>query len=72
MRSTIADMYSVISTFQQTIVGSISPEEVSEYDWLRQNVGQVDTGLYQQRYRNFWAMNVAQLSSSFYMGISNF
>lgn len=59
-------MYSVISTFQQTILSSTTSEEVSEYDWLRQNLGQAHTTAYQQRFRGFWAMNRAQLSSGFY------
>ena len=59
-------MYSVISTFQQAIISSIPSHEVTEYDWLRQNVGQATTAAYQQRYKNFWGMNVAQLSSGFY------
>ena len=59
-------MYSVIRTFQQTIVESIDPWEVAEYDWLRETIDQSGTAAYQQRYKNFWGMNVAQLSSPFY------
>jgi hypothetical protein len=59
-------MYSVIRTFQETIVESITPQEVAEYDWLRKTTGQSGTASYQQRYKNFWSMNVAQLSSPFY------
>lgn len=59
-------MYSVIRTVQQTIVDSIDPWEVAEYDWLRETTGQSGTASYQQRYKNFWGMNVAQLSSPFY------
>jgi len=70
MRTT--NMYSVISTCQQTIIGSITQWEVDEYDWLRQNVGQADTAPYQQRYKYFWGMNVAQLSSSFYTAYFGF
>jgi len=59
-------MYSVISTFRQAIIGSIPSHDVTEYDWLRQNIGQATTAGYQQRYKYFWGMNVAQLSSGFY------
>jgi hypothetical protein len=65
-RRTITNMYSVICTFQQTIISSISPQEVTNYDRLRQNVGQANTAAYQQLYRDFWGMNVAQLSIGFY------
>jgi hypothetical protein len=50
-------MYSVIRTFQQTIVESIDPWEVAEYDWLRKTTDQPGTASYQQRYKNFWGMN---------------
>ncbi len=46
-------MYSVISTFHQTIVDSIPSQEVTEYDWLRENVGQASTAAYQKRYKGF-------------------
>jgi hypothetical protein len=59
-------MYSVIDTFQKTILSSTTSEEVSEYDWLRQNLGQAHTAAYQQLYKGFWGMNRAQLSSGFY------
>lgn len=59
-------MYSVISTFQQPILSSIRAQDVTEYDWLLQNVGQANTAGYQKRYKDFWGMNRAQLSSGFY------
>jgi hypothetical protein len=49
-------MYSVIDTFQKTILSSTTSEEVSEYDWLRQNLGQAHTAAYQQLYKGFWGM----------------
>ena len=57
-------MYSVITTFQNQIIGSISPPYVAEYEWLRQNVGQANTASYQRRYRTFWVMR--GVSSNFY------
>jgi len=59
-------MYDLINQFAQTVVGSISLDHVTDYEWLVQNVGQATTPDYQKRYRRFWAMNVAQLSPAFY------
>jgi hypothetical protein len=65
-------MYSIISTFQELIIDGIGPQDVTEYDWLCQHVREADTAAYQQRYKNFWGMNVAQLSSGFYATYFNF
>jgi len=59
-------MYDLINQFAQTVVSTIPPEHVTDYEWLLQNVGQASTPDYQKRYRRFWAMNAAQLSPSFY------
>ncbi len=59
-------MYDLINHFAQTVVSTIPPEHVTDYEWLLQNVGQASTLDYQKRYRRFWAMNAAQLSSAFY------
>ncbi|MBZ5690200.1 MAG: hypothetical protein LAP86_34915 [Acidobacteriia bacterium] len=59
-------MYDLINQFAQTVVGTIPPEHVTDYEWLLQNVGQASTPDYQRRYRRFWAMNAAQLSPAFY------
>jgi hypothetical protein len=59
-------MYCVVSASQQIIINSVTPDEVSEYDWLRLNVPEADRPDYQRRYRNFWAMNAAQLNGDFY------
>lgn len=59
-------MYDLINQFAQTVVGTIPPEHVMDYEWLLQNVGQASTPDYQRRYRRFWAMNAAQLSPAFY------
>jgi hypothetical protein len=59
-------MYSTIKIFQQTIIGSIPSREVTEYAWLRDNVGRANTETYQKRYRGFWGMHAARLSSEFH------
>ena len=59
-------MYDLINQFAQTVVGTIPPEHVTDYEWLLQNVGQASTPDYQRRYRRFWAMNAAQLGPAFY------
>lgn len=59
-------MYDLINQFAQTVAGTIPPEHVTDYEWLLQNVGQASTPDYQRRYRRFWGMGVALLSSTFY------
>jgi hypothetical protein len=59
-------MYSTVTKYQQTIIGSISQQDVNEYEWLLNNVRQASTVSYQQKYRNFWVMNRARLRSGFY------
>ncbi|MGA7226200.1 MAG: hypothetical protein WA603_08345 [Candidatus Acidiferrales bacterium] len=56
----------LINHFAQTVVDTIPPEHVTDYERLLQNVGQASTPEYQKRYRRFWAMNAAQLSPAFY------
>jgi len=59
-------MYELINQFAQTVVGTIPPEHVTNYEWLLQNAGQASTPNYQERYRRYWAMNRARLSPAFY------
>jgi len=59
-------MYSLINQFAQTVVATIEPDHVTDYEWLIRNVGQGTAPDYQKRYRRFWAMNAAQLSPAFY------
>jgi hypothetical protein len=59
-------MYATIEKFQETIINAVVSEDVSEYDWLIQNLGSASTGDYQQKYKSFWTMNVARLSGSFH------
>ncbi len=58
-------MYSVITTYQQAIIGSISSQDTNEYEWLRQNVAQANNASYQRRYRKFWVMR--GVSRNFYV-----
>jgi hypothetical protein len=44
-------MYDLINQFAQTVVGTIPPEHVTDYEWLLHNVGQASTPDYQRRYR---------------------
>ena len=64
-------MYNLIDQFAKEIVSTIPPEHVTEYDWLLQNVGHVSTPGYQQKYRSYWALNVARLNPSFYRAYFN-
>jgi hypothetical protein len=59
-------VYPVISAFHQTIIREIDPQYVKQYEWIREKVAEVDSPQYQQQYRDFWRMNVAQLGKSFY------
>lgn len=36
-------MYDLINHFAQTVVDTIPPEHVTDYEWLLQNVGQAST-----------------------------
>ena len=57
--------------YQASGTGEIRHQTLTEYEWLLQNVGHVGTPSYQKKYRRYWAMNVAQLSSSFYSAYFN-
>jgi hypothetical protein len=59
-------MYCLINQYAETILGTILPAHVRDYDWLTQNIDDVRTSDYQRRYRSFWAMNPARLSPDFY------
>ena len=59
-------MYSVISASHQTIIREIDPQYVAQYEWIREKVAEADSIQYQREYKDFWRMNVAQLSKSFY------
>ncbi len=59
-------MYSEIEKFHTLVIEKTTTEDVAEYDWLLQNAGAADSEGYQKKYRNFWTMNVAQLSQDFY------
>jgi hypothetical protein len=59
-------VYRLINEYAETVIGTIPRRDVTEYDWLLQNVGEGDGPAYQQRYRAFWRMNVARLSPDFH------
>jgi hypothetical protein len=67
-------MYSVIEESRELIVNSLSAAEIHEYEVLRNDLVQLGTAAYQNRYKNFWSMNVARLSRTFtaaYFGALN-
>jgi hypothetical protein len=55
-------MYSLINQLAQTLVGTIPPDHES----LLNDVAQANIPQYQTRYRDYWVMNAARLSSTFY------
>ena len=59
-------MYNLMNQYAQTVVGTIPPDHVKDYEWLIQNVGDASQQNYQDKYRQYWRMDVAQLSPSFY------
>jgi hypothetical protein len=59
--------YSLINQFGRKIVETFPPRFVTEYEWLIRNLGQAGTERYQKRYRSYWAMNAARLSTEFYV-----
>lgn len=61
-------MYSLINQHSKEVVESVPVDFVVVYEWLLQNTNsqQIESPAYQQKYRNFWAMNGALLSSTFY------
>jgi hypothetical protein len=58
-------MYHLINHHAQTIMDSIAPAHVTEYDWLLQNIGTANTEAWRTRYRAFWQMNAARLSPGY-------
>lgn len=59
-------MYDLINQFARTVVSTISPEHVTDYEWLLQNAGRAGMPDFQKRYRRFWAMNAPRLSPAFH------
>ena len=64
-------MYNLVNQFAKEIVSTIQPNHVTDYEWLLQNVGEVNASSYRTKYRNYWAMNAARLSPSFYCAYFN-
>jgi hypothetical protein len=58
-------MYDLINHHIQIILQSIPRAYVTDYDWLVQNVHQVNTPQYQTQYRIYWGMNTARLSGPY-------
>lgn len=58
-------MYTLINQYAHTLVSRIPQAHVTEYDWLRANLGSAHTPAYQKRYRTYWRMNAARLSPTF-------
>jgi hypothetical protein len=61
-------MYDLINAHIQDVLETIREDEkfVTEYDWLVEKLHKVAESDYQARYRNYWAMNAARLSSNWY------
>lgn len=62
-------MYRLINRHVATLVdhiNTIDPRHVMAYDWLMENISQVTSSEYQNRYRDFWAMYGAFLNPPFY------
>lgn len=58
-------MYNLINNHIQQILQSIPDDHVTEYDWLINNLQQVQTNNYQSRYKIYWGLNAARPSNSF-------
>ena len=61
-------MYHLINRHIQAILQSFASKDatdVSVYDWLVQNLNNVATPDYQQRYCKYWVMNGAGLSQQY-------
>ena len=58
-------MFRLIEAHCESVVASIPPAHVHDYDWLVENLRLVGESQYQKKYRVFWAMNVARLSPSY-------
>ncbi len=58
-------MYHLIEANAATVIGSMQPQHVTEYDWLMQNIRDCNTREYQARYKVFWRLGAARLSPHF-------
>src|SRR6267378_5386407 len=59
-------MYTLINRNAERIVGEISLQFVTDYEWLLTHQSEAKSSEYQRTFRKFWAMNAAQLSAEFY------
>lgn len=58
-------MYGLINTYSNVILQTIPQRHVDEYDWLVQNLGQVQTPTYQRKFSAYWKMGVARLGQQY-------
>ena len=59
-------MYDLINKDVIQLLKRIPQSHVSDYDWLMQNLGSVNSTSYQKMYRKYWGMNAARLASGYY------
>mgnify|MGYP001078049123 CR=1 FL=1 len=62
---TFQHKYNQINDRAGDVINSIDPAHVTEYDWLVQNINQLDTSQYRRRYSVFWRLNGAGLSQTY-------
>ena len=58
-------MYHLINSHIAQLLPSIEGNHITDYDWLIQNLPDVETPIYQRRYRTYWRLNAALLSPDF-------
>lgn len=58
-------MYHLINSHIDQILQSIGQDHVTDYDFLIQNIDQLQTPPYQSAYKNYWRLNAARLSEGF-------
>lgn len=58
-------MYRLIEENYDRVLSHISPEHVSNYDWLSENANRPQDTDFQARFRKFWALNAARLGEQY-------
>ena len=58
-------MYSLINKNINDILKSIERDHVKKYDWLIENIHQIESSNYQTSYKTFWRLHGAGLSSEY-------
>jgi hypothetical protein len=59
-------MYEPINEFSETVLNSVPPKFVGQYDWLAEKISEALNPEYQSRFISFWAMGQARLGEEFY------